>query len=127
MRGPVRTMLRRRRPMRWSVRARARLIPTLRQIVESPDIVPAVRGSGLWPSFGGPLATAIGQFGGRTLLRSRQHRVILAFYLGIGFAMTVSFIKSPAVRGQLAVISESDPWHKVNAPMLAAIAVIAGC
>jgi pimeloyl-ACP methyl ester carboxylesterase len=34
MRGPVRTMLRRRRLMRWSVRARARLIPTLRQIVD---------------------------------------------------------------------------------------------
>jgi hypothetical protein len=101
-------------------------VRTLRQIVESPDIVPAVRGSGLWPSFGGPLATAIGQFGGRTLLRSRQHRVILAFYLGIGFAMTVSFIKSPVVRGQLAAISESDPWHHVNAPMLAASVVIMG-
>jgi pimeloyl-ACP methyl ester carboxylesterase len=34
MRGPVRTMLRRRRLMRWSVRARARLVPTLRQIVD---------------------------------------------------------------------------------------------
>jgi alpha-beta hydrolase superfamily lysophospholipase len=33
MRGPVRTMLRRRRLMRWSVRTRARLIPTLRQSV----------------------------------------------------------------------------------------------
>jgi pimeloyl-ACP methyl ester carboxylesterase len=34
MRGPVRTMLRRRRLMRWNVRTRARLIPTLRQIVD---------------------------------------------------------------------------------------------
>jgi pimeloyl-ACP methyl ester carboxylesterase len=34
MRGPVQTMLRRRRLMRWSVRTRARLIPTLRQIVD---------------------------------------------------------------------------------------------
>jgi hypothetical protein len=33
-RGPVRTMLRRRRLMRWSVRTRARLIPTLRQVVD---------------------------------------------------------------------------------------------
>jgi hypothetical protein len=33
-RGPVRTMLRRRRLMRWCVRTRARLIPTLRQIVD---------------------------------------------------------------------------------------------
>jgi hypothetical protein len=34
MRGPVRTMLRRRRLMRWSVLTRARLVPTLRQIVD---------------------------------------------------------------------------------------------
>jgi len=34
MRGPVRTMLRRRWLMRWSVRARARLKPTLQQIVD---------------------------------------------------------------------------------------------
>ena len=34
MRSPVRTMLRRRRLMRWSVRTRARLIPTLGQIVD---------------------------------------------------------------------------------------------
>ena len=96
------------------------------QIIEEPDIVPGISGGAWLPSFGGAFGTAVVQFSIRTLLRSRQHRVILAFYLGIGFAMTVSFIKSPAVRGQLAVISESDPWHKVNAPMLAASVVIMG-
>jgi pimeloyl-ACP methyl ester carboxylesterase len=34
LRGPVRTMLRHRRFMRWSVRARARLFPTLRVVVD---------------------------------------------------------------------------------------------
>ncbi len=33
-RGPARMMLRRRRFMRWSVRTRARLVPTLRQVVD---------------------------------------------------------------------------------------------
>ena len=34
VRGPTRAMLRRRRFMSWSVRTRARLIPTLRHVVD---------------------------------------------------------------------------------------------
>jgi pimeloyl-ACP methyl ester carboxylesterase len=34
LRGPTRTMLARRSFMRWSIRARARLVPTLRQVVD---------------------------------------------------------------------------------------------
>jgi hypothetical protein len=60
---------------------------TLRKIVEEPDIVAGVRGVNWLPRFGNPLETAVVQFSIRTLLRSRQHRVILAFYLGIGFAI----------------------------------------
>jgi hypothetical protein len=60
---------------------------TLRKIVEEPDIVPGVRGVNWLPRFGNALETAVVQFSIRTLLRSRQHRVILAFYLGIGFAL----------------------------------------
>ena len=57
---------------------------TLRRIVEEPDIVPGARG-GVWlPRFGNSLDTAVVRFSIRTLLRSRQHRVILAFYLGMG-------------------------------------------
>src|SRR5262249_7529233 len=32
------------------------------------------------------------------LIRSRQHGLILAFYLGIGFAVTVLFLKTPMAR-----------------------------
>jgi hypothetical protein len=35
------------------------------------------------------------QFSIRTLARSRQHRVMLAFFLGIGFALLMFVIKSP--------------------------------
>ena len=50
------------------------------------------------------LQTAIVQFGVRTLFRSAPHRVILAFYWGIGFALAIIFLKSP--RGQqLAEVS----------------------
>ena len=59
------------------------------KIVEEPDIVPGARG-GVWlPRFGNSLDTAVVQFSIRTLLRSRQHRIILSFYLGIGFAIVI--------------------------------------
>jgi hypothetical protein len=60
---------------------------TLPKIVEEPDIVPGRLGKGWLPRFGSPLETAVVRFSIRTLLRSRQHRVLLAFYLGLGFAL----------------------------------------
>src|ERR1700683_5299166 len=73
---------------------------TLRKIVEEPDIVPGVRGVNWLPRFGNSLETAVVQFSIRTLLRSRQHRVILAFYLGIGFALVSLIWKNGGPRQQ---------------------------
>ncbi len=73
---------------------------TLRKIVEEPDIEPGVRGVNWLPRFGSSLETAVVQFSIRTLLRSRQHRVILAFYLGIGFALVSLLWKNPGPRQQ---------------------------
>jgi len=69
---------------------------TLRKIVEEPDIVP---GSCRWswlPRFGSQAQTAIGQFSVRTLARSKQHRLIVGFYLGIGLAITSLMLKGSA-------------------------------
>jgi len=68
---------------------------TLRKIVEEPDIVPGSGGVHWLPPFGNLLETGIVQFSIRTLARSRQHRVMLAFFVGIGFALLVFVIKSP--------------------------------
>ncbi|HKE21375.1 MAG TPA: hypothetical protein VKB88_03235 [Bryobacteraceae bacterium] len=86
---------------------------TLRRIAEDPDILPGRRGIRWLPPFGNPLQTAIVQFSIRSLLRSRQHRVILAFYLGIGFALiaagwhtpqdTAQFIMSEMMASSLAL------------------------
>ena len=67
---------------------------TLRRIVEEPDILPGARRASWLPRFGRPLETAVVQFSIRTLLRSRQHRVILAFYWGIGFAIVILLAKT---------------------------------
>jgi CubicO group peptidase (beta-lactamase class C family) len=68
---------------------------TLRRIAEEPDIVPVRRRGLAVPRFGDNVSTAIGQFSVRTLLRSRQHRMLLAFFLGIAFAFTIFFVRSP--------------------------------
>ncbi|MDQ2711097.1 MAG: beta-lactamase family protein [Acidobacteriota bacterium] len=66
---------------------------TLRKIVEEPDLVPGPPRLGWLPRFGNQAQTAIGQFSVRTLARSRQHRLILGFYLGIGLAFTSLLLK----------------------------------
>ena len=51
-----------------------------------------------------PLATAVAQFSIRTLMRSRQHRLILAFYLGVAFALTLAIMRTP-VAGKAPVFA----------------------
>jgi hypothetical protein len=71
---------------------------TVRRIAEEPDIVPGARSGHGMPRFAPSLRGAITLFSLRSSLRSRQHRVILAFYLGIGFAIALSCLGIPAAR-----------------------------
>ncbi len=98
---------------------------SLRKIVEEPDILPGARRESWLPRFGTPLETAVVQFSIRTLLPSRQHRMILAFYLGIGFGATVFLLKSPIAR-QISKTTAIDPWHEVSVPLLAASIILMG-
>ncbi len=65
---------------------------TLRKIVEEPDLVSGWKGRAWLPRFGSGPQTALAQFTIRTPLRSRRHRVILAFYLGGGFAIVAVYL-----------------------------------
>ena len=82
-------------------------VRTMRQIVEEPDIAPSPRGVRWLPRFGNSVQTAVGQFCIRSLARSRQHRLILAFYLGLGLAFTIPLRQvlstNPEVHGGRAV------------------------
>ena len=78
---------------------------TMRKTVEDPDLVPAASGSHWAPPFGSGLQTAILQFSIRSLTRSRQHRVVLAFYLGIGLAIALLCIKA------------DGPWNSAPHPL----------
>jgi hypothetical protein len=91
---------------------------TLRRIVEEPDITPGLHRVSWLPRFGNRMQTAIGQFTVRTLARSRQHRMILAFYLGIGFALTIFLLRTPEMRPTVPVAASDQP--EANTPLLAA-------
>jgi hypothetical protein len=64
---------------------------TLPRIVEQPDILPAAPSR--FFSFGNSLASVITLFSLRTLLRSRQHRMILSFYVGLGLTIILGFVR----------------------------------
>jgi len=97
---------------------------TLRKIVEEPDIVPTTRSLDWSPRFGNSLDTAVVLFSVRTLLRSRQHRVILAFYLGIGFAVVIFLMKALLQEQERLGASTGVLSHQVNVPLLASTAVM---
>ena len=75
---------------------------TLRKIVEEPDIVPGARGRRWSHGLGTSLQATIAVFSLRSLLRSRQHRIVVAFYLGIGFAIAVSTPNLPAAQRDIS-------------------------
>ncbi len=91
---------------------------TLRQIVEEPDILRGSRRAGWWPALGDSLSRAVMQFSARSLARSRQHRIILAFYLGVGLAATIFLLR---VQREAGDSSLDDP---VNPRLLAASILI---
>jgi hypothetical protein len=97
----------------------------LRKIAEEPDIVPGASGLRWLPPFGGQLHTAIVQFSIRTLLRSTQHRVIMAFYLGVGFAAAIFFVKLP--RFQASATSAGEGWLEGSVPLIASSLLMLGC
>jgi CubicO group peptidase (beta-lactamase class C family) len=96
---------------------------TVRRIVEEADIVPGAPGARRLPPCGSPLSTAIVHFSVRTLLRSPQHRIILAFYWGIGFALAIFFLKTPrgGQAGADAAMPAGGIWQDPGVPLLVSL------
>jgi len=67
---------------------------TMKKTVEQPDLVPTRGGIHWKPRFGSSLQTAIVLFSFRSITRSRQHRVMLAFYFSMVFGVAVSIVRS---------------------------------
>lgn len=94
---------------------------TLRRILEEPDLVGTSGGRSWTPGFGGRVPGAVAQFSLRTVWRSRQHRLILAFYWGVALALVIFLTKSPGLQRQLR---GEDAWREPNVPLLAASVLV---
>jgi hypothetical protein len=98
---------------------------TMRRIVEAPGIAPGTH-IGTWlPRFGNSFATAVAQFSLRTVLRSRQHRLMIAFYLGIAFAAIILFPRWPVMR-ELLEDSEAGWNDGISLPLLGSTVLLIG-
>lgn len=98
---------------------------TLRRIAEEPDITPGVTRLRWLPRFGGAVPTAIVHFSLRTLSRSAQHRVLVAFYWGIGFALAALLLKTP--RGQQLAEESAGAWQEGSVPLIVSSIWIMAC
>jgi len=97
-----------------------RLMP---KIVEQPDILPRTRWFPWPPHFGSPLTEALTLFSMRTLLRSRQHRMIFSFYLGLGITIVIGYVNViPAGIGS-ATISSSFLFASILMMILVVLAL----
>jgi len=99
----------------------------IRRIIEQPDIAPASRRR---PAtrilaflaarlFSRPLDRAIILFTARTIARSRQHRLLLAAYTGIGLAIALAYCRE-LIYGSASLdrLYHGVRWDQVNGPFL---------
>lgn len=95
-------------------------VRTMKKTVEEPDLTP---GSGWrWmPRFGNSLRTAVVSFSVRSLLRSRQHRVVYAFFLAIAFAIAVSTLADVLAARALRPLT---PVFAMNTLIMMCLAVV---
>jgi hypothetical protein len=99
---------------------------SIRRVIEQPDISPGDRsrlaariGSFLSRKlFSRPFERSIFLFTARTIARSRQHRLLLAAYAGIGFAIALAYARS-FIYGY-----SEQHWNEPNKPFLVASFVL---
>lgn len=87
------------------------------RIVETPDIMPGNRRFNWSLRFGTLLQTAVVLFSVRTLLRSRQHRMLLSFYLGAMFAILLAYLNTSL---EILKRLHGTAGHALNASFLVA-------
>ncbi len=80
---------------------------TMKKAVEEPDLVPRKSSSGWMIAMGDSVKTAVVQFSMRSLGRSRQHRVVYAFFLAIAFAVAVSTVTGVAASHHVQPVTTS--------------------
>jgi len=90
---------------------------SLRKLVEEPEMLPRSHRPGWSPRLGNNLDNAILGFTARTLLRSRQHRIVFSFYLAVGFTIMLVFLNPSLASLRITRISADE---QTSVPYLAA-------
>lgn len=93
---------------------------SMKKIVEEPDLVPGAGCPHWTPRIGSLLQTAIVLFSFRSLMRSRQHRVIFAFYLAVVSAIAISLLRGELSANEFIPIS---PDFLISTLMMMSFAV----
>jgi hypothetical protein len=99
---------------------------TIRRVAEAPDLAPMVHSVRWLPRVGSALATAVTHFSARTIFRSGPHRVIYTFYVGLGFALSALFLKTPRA-GAVAADAGTTVWTDTAAPLIVSSVVMTVC
>ena len=94
-------------------------VRAMRRALEQPDIEPSSHRTSWLLSRGNSVQSAVLLFATRTILRSRQHRLLLSFYLGAGFGVMLILLRPSIVRGG----NLAEPLMASSALMLATAAV----
>jgi hypothetical protein len=95
-------------------------VHTMKKIVEEPDLMPRRSGRRWLLPLGDHLQTAIVRFSMRSLVRSRQHRVVYAFFLAIAFAIAVSTLTNVATSQHTQPVT---PWFLMSTLMMLCLAI----
>jgi hypothetical protein len=74
---------------------------TLPKLISQPDLLPSARRVAWWPPAVDTSQSAIFFFTVRTFLRSRQHRLIASFYLGVGGAGVLAYTRMALGEGSI--------------------------
>jgi hypothetical protein len=99
----------------------------IRRIVEQPDIAPSGRSRpaawlGSWLAarwIARPVERAIVLFTARTLARSRQHRLLIAAYGGIGLAIALAYARELIYHPAAWVLAPQNTyWRQPNTPLM---------
>jgi hypothetical protein len=93
---------------------------TMKKTIEEPDLAPRNSLRGWTVPLGDRLQTAVVRFSMRSLARSRQHRVVYAFFLAIAFAIAVSTLTQVAHTHRTQAVT---PQFLVSTLMMMCLAV----
>jgi hypothetical protein len=94
------------------------------KIVEQPDILPQMRSVSWAPRLCDPLTEALTLFSLRTMLRSRQHRMIFSFYLGIGITVIIGYVHATSAVIQSSATAVSG-WFLFASALMMTLTVLA--